>query len=461
MSDTKTFDVIIIGTGEAASTVVWKCHSAGWNVAIVDSRPFGGTCLLRGCSPKKVLVGAAEVIDWNRRMEGKGIGDPDKVKIHWHDLMRFKRSFTEPVPKEREEQFSKAGVVAFHGRARFIGEKTVTVDDTHILSGKHILIATGAQPMNLNIPGEDNICKSDQFLELNELPSNIIFVGGGYISFEFAHIASRAGANVTILHRGARPLENFDPYLVEMLLQRTRELGIDVRLQTKVEAISKVNNNNNIRFVVHASNINDSEKYKIDGDLVVHGAGRVPEIDDLDLGAAGVERENKKGVKVNEYLQSVSNPAVYAAGDAAASGGLPLTPVGIYEGEIVATNLLEGNHVKPNYEGVPSAVFTIPPLASVGLQEEEARKQGLHFRINKASTTAWYSSRRVGENYSGFKLLIEEDTDHILGAHLLGPHAEEVINIFAIAIRLGFKAGDIKHAIFSFPTNSSEISDML
>ena len=168
MSDTKTFDVIIIGTGEAASTVVWKCHSAGWNVAIVDSRPFGGTCLLRGCSPKKVLVGAAEVIDWNRRMEGKGIGDPDKVKIHWHDLMRFKRSFTEPVPKEREEQFSKAGVVAFHGRARFIGEKTVTVDDTHILSGKHILIATGAQPMNLNIPGEDNICKSDQFLELNE-----------------------------------------------------------------------------------------------------------------------------------------------------------------------------------------------------------------------------------------------------------------------------------------------------
>ena len=155
-------------------------------------------------------------------------------------------------------------------------------------------------------------------MELNELPSNIVFVGGGYISFEFAHIAARAGANVTILHRGARPLDNFDPYLVEMLLQRTRELGIDVRLQTKVEAIesSKVNNNNNIGFIVYASNTNDSGKYKIEGDMVVHGAGRVPEIDDLDLGAGGVERENKKGVKVNEYLQSVSNPLVYAAGDA-------------------------------------------------------------------------------------------------------------------------------------------------
>lgn len=175
---------------------------------------------------------------------------------------------------------------------------------------------------------------------------------------------------------------------------------------------------------MHAINIAKNEKYTTDADMIVHGAGRVPEIDDLDLGAAGVQREKTRGVKVNEYLQSVSNPAVYAAGDAAASGGLPLTPVATYEGEIVATNLLEGNHVKPNYPGVPSVVFTIPSLASVGLQEEAARKQGLHFRINKASTAAWYSSKRVGEKYSGFKVLIEEDTDRVLGAHIFGPHAE-------------------------------------
>jgi glutathione reductase (NADPH) len=462
MSDTKTFDLVVIGTGVAASTVAWKCHSAGWSVAVVDSRPFGGTCALRGCDPKKVLVGAAEVIDWNRRMEGRGIIDPNKLKIHWPDLMHFKRSFTEPVPKEREEQFSKAGIVAFHGRARFIGEKTVIVDDTHTLSGQHMLIATGAQPMKLNIPGEDNICKSDQFLELNELPSKIVFVGGGYISFEFAHIAARAGAMVTVLHRGTRPLNNFDPYLVDILLQRTRDLGIEVRLQTKVDAIesSKADNNTNNGIVVHASTTG-GEKYKVETEMVVHGAGRVPEIDDLELAAAGVQREDKKGVKVNEYLQSVSNPAVYAAGDAAESGGLPLTPIAAYEGEIVATNLLEGNHIKPNYRGVPSVVFTIPPLASVGLQEDAARKQGLHFRINKANTSSWYSSRRVGENHSGYKVLIDEDNDLILGAQVLGPHAEEVINIFAIAIRLGLKAGEIKQAIFSYPTNSSDISYML
>jgi len=325
------------------------------------------------------------------------------------------------------------------------------------------MIAAGAQPMKLNIPGEENIVKSDQFLELNELPSKIVFVGGGYISFEFAHVAARAGANVTILHQGARPLNNFDPYLVDMLVQRTSELGIEVHLQTKVEAIesSKANNNHNGRFIVHSSDIANGKKYGIGADLVVHGAGRVPEIDDLDLVTAGVDRENEKGVRVNEYLQSVSNPAVYAAGDAAASGGLPLTPVASYEGEIVANNLLEGNHVKPNYKGVPSVVFTIPPLASVGLQEEAARKQGLQFKTNKADTSSWYSSRRLGEKYSGYKVLIEEDTERILGAHILGQHAEEVINIFAVAIRLGIKAGDIKQTIFAYPTNSSDISYML
>ena len=396
-------------------------------------------------------------------MQNKGITDSNTVKIRWPDLMHFKRSFTEPVPKEREEQFSKAGIIAFHGRGRFIGQRTIKVDNSRTLDGRHLLIAAGSQPMKLNIPGEENMVKSDQFMELNELPSNIVFVGGGYISFEFAHVAARAGANATILHRGARPLNNFDPYLVDMLVQRTRELGIDVHLQTEVERIesSEANSNHNYRFIVHSSDTANGKKYKIKANMVVHGAGRVPKIDDLDLETAVVERENKKGIRVNEYLQSVSNPAVYAAGDAAASGGLPLTPVAIYEGEIVATNLLEGNHIKPNYKGIPSVVFTIPPLASVGLQEEAARKQGLHFRINKADTSSWYSSRRVGEKYSGYKVLIEENTDRILGAHVLGHHAEEVINIFALAIRLGLKAGDIKEGIFSYPTNSSDISYML
>jgi glutathione reductase (NADPH) len=199
---------------------------------------------------------------------------------------------------------------------------------------------------------------------------------------------------------------------------------------------------------------------------VVHGAGRLPDIEGLDLPVGGIEYE-PKGVKVNDYLQSISNPAVYAAGDvvAAASGGPQLTPVATYNGEIVAANLLKGNHVKVDYSGVPSVVFTIPPLASVGIQEYAAKKKGLHFKTNhEKNTSSWYSSRRIGEKYSGFKVLIEdggEKSGRILGAHLLGSHAEEVINIVALAIRLGLTAENIKEALFSYPTNSSDIRYML
>jgi glutathione reductase (NADPH) len=193
---------------------------------------------------------------------------------------------------------------------------------------------------------------------------------------------------------------------------------------------------------------------------VVHGAGRIPEIDDLELATANVDWDDR-GVEVNEYLQSVSNPAVYAAGDAAASGGPPLTPVAAYEGQIVATNLLQGNHRKPNYLGIPSVVFTVPPSASVGLHEMAARNQGLQFQKHQATTASWYSSRRVAEKCSGFKVLIEEGTGRILGAHLLGPEAGELINILALAIRTGMPAAHLKEMVFTYPTHASDVQYML
>ena len=449
---TKSFDLIAIGTGTAASTVAYKCRAAGWNVAVVDSRPFGGTCALRGCDPKKVLVGAAELIDWNNRMANEGITRPD-IKIDWPALMRFKTSFTEPVPENREKGFGKAGIATLHGLARFVDETTISVgSDT--FSGRYVVIATGAQAAKLGIAGEEYLTTSEQFLELDRLPERIIFVGGGYISFEFAHVAARAGAQVRILHKGARPLKGFDPDLVDQLVQATREVGADIRLNTAVKAIEKSTDN----LLVHVST--DSGDQTFEADLVVHGAGRAPEIDELDLEKAGI-KSGLKGVLVNEYLQSVSNSAVYAAGDAAATEGLPLTPVASLEGHVVASNLLTGNHRRPDYAGVPTVVFTIPPLASVGLQEGTARKQGLRFRTNYEETSSWYSSRRVNEKHSGYKVLVEEESGRILGAHLLGPHADEVINLFAIAIRSGLGADDLKKVIYAYPSSSSDISYMV
>src|SRR5688500_3469457 len=204
---TKTFDVVIIGTGSAASAVAFPCRSAGWTVAVIDSRPFGGTCTLRGCDPKKVLVGAAELVDWSDRMRGKGVRGDD-VGIDWPELMRFKRTFTDSVPHQREQSFLQAGIATFHGPARFVGPTTVQVGDER-LEANRVVIATGAGPIKLPIPGAEHVTTSDQFLELNELPLSLIFVGGGYISFEFAHVAARAGAEVAILHRGVRPLARF------------------------------------------------------------------------------------------------------------------------------------------------------------------------------------------------------------------------------------------------------------
>ncbi len=448
----KKFDLVVIGTGAGGSTVAHKCRKAGWDVAIIDSRPFGGTCALRGCDPKKVLVGAAELIDWNRRMKGKGISTKD-TEIDWRQLMAFKKTFTEPVPENNEKAYVKAGIAAFHGRAHFLDETTVKIgDDT--LTGRYVHIAAGAKPAALGIPGEEYLTTSTQFLEMEKLPERIVFVGGGYIAFEFAHVASQAGAQIKILHRGARPLEGFDPDLVDSLVEATRELGINLKLNTTVESVEKDGD----QFVVTASAGDFRQTFE--ADMVVHGAGRAPDIDDMNLEKAGIER-GKKGILVNEYLQSVSNPLVYAAGDAADSGGLPLTPVATMEGHVVASNLLNGNHRQPNNAGIPTVVFTMPPLSSVGLREDEATKQGLKFKVKHADTSGWYSSRRIGLKYSGYKTLVEEDTGRILGAHLLGAHAEEVINIFALAIRTGLKAEDLKTMIYAYPTGSSDISYMV
>jgi glutathione reductase (NADPH) len=446
---TQRFDVVAIGTGSAASSAAWAAHSAGRRTAVIDWRPFGGTCALRGCDPKKVLVGAAETLDRLQRMENKGL-DAQAARIDWPALMRFERTFTRPVPEAREKEFAQAGIATLHGRARFLAPRKLRVGSEKI-EADYFVIATGARPRTLRFPGAEHLITSEQFLELDALPRHIAFVGGGYISFEFAHVAIRAGAEVAILHSGPRPLELFDPDLVEVLVTASRGRGINVKLESPVERVERGPDG----FTVYAAG-----GVQIQADLVVHGAGRVPDIGDLGLEEANVEH-GPRGVVVNEFLQSVSNPAVYAAGDVSATAGPPLTPVAGYEGSIVAANILEGNRQKPDYAGIPSVAFTIPNLAAVGLGVQAATERKLKFRVNHQSTETWYSSRRTAEMHTGFKVLVEEGTGKILGAHLLGAQAEELINIFAMAIRLGLSASDLKRAIFAYPSHASDLSYML
>lgn len=444
------FDLVIIGSGTAASVAASQVRSAGKSVAVVDFRPFGGTCALRGCDPKKMLVGGAAAIDHVRRMKGRGVAG--ESRLDWDELMRFKRSFTDPVSADREQAFADRKIASFHGHARFTGPNTLAIDGESLRAG-HVLIAVGAEPARLGIPGEEHLADNEAFLSLERLPARIALVGGGYVAAEFSHIAARAGASVTILQHGERLLKGFDPDLVGWLMKGFATLGIDVRLNSTVEAVEQAGD----AFRVRVSS--GGRLSTVEADLVVHAAGRIPALASLDLAAGGIATRDGR-VALNEYLQSTSNPCVYVAGDAAQVGP-PLTPVSSHDARVVAANLLHGNHRKPDYRAVPSVAFTIPPIATVGLSEHEARRQGLRVKVNKREASAWFTARQAAEPVYGYKVLVDEDTDRILGAHLVGPHADEVINLFALAMRHGLRAADLKETMFAYPTAASDIGYML
>jgi glutathione reductase (NADPH) len=297
------YDLIVIGSGTAAQTAAGRVRRAGRSVAVIDHRPFGGTCALRGCDPKKMLVSGAEAVDWARRMHRRGI--VGELSIDWSELIAFKRSFTGPIPKKLEGSFEKQGIDAFHGVARFTGPDTVTVEG-RVLQGRNILIAAGARPVPLGFTGAEHVIASDAFMELASLPKRIVMIGGGYIAAEFSHIAARAGAKVVVLQRGERMLPKFDPDLVGWLMERFAEIGVDVRSRTTATAVEYAGD----QYRVHTKTAQGEAA--VDADLVVHAAGRVPDIGDLNLSAAHVAVGHCR-LQLNDFLQSCAKAAAIPA----------------------------------------------------------------------------------------------------------------------------------------------------
>lgn len=306
----------------------------------------------------------------------------------------------------------------------------------------------------MNIPGAEYALTSDGFLNLKELPKLMLFIGGGYIAFEFAHIAARCGSKVTIMDMEPTSLPHFENEIVQHLIKNTKELGIDLIMNTRVSEIKKKGKS----FIATGSNGNGEKK--IETEIVFNTSGRVPNIMDINLEKGNV-RYSSKGIEVNEFMQSISNPNIYAAGDNTATDGLPLTPFATMEGHIVASNILNGNNKKPDYKVRPTVVFTLPSLATVGMTESEAREKGVNIKVNYKSDPEMYNAKHRGEKIYAYKVIIDQESDLILGAHIIGPNAEETINLFAMAMKSDMKASDMKIIPFTFPSASSDLGHML
>jgi glutathione reductase (NADPH) len=453
MSETTDFDLIVLGTGTAGSSIAETCRKAGRSVAIIDIGAFGGTCALRGCEPKKVLWTLAEAADHAHRMAPAGLSGGDDVAIDWAALQRFKRSFTDPVPRKTEQHFQSLGIEAFHGAPRFVARDAIVIDNRH-LRARHVVIATGARPADLPIGGKELLATSEDFLALDRLPRRLVLVGGGYIAFEVAHIARRGGADVTIVHQDDKPLAGFDRVLVARLLDESRRVGIHIELDTEVKRVER--QGDGFRVIARRRGGDDVAFY---ADLALHAAGRVPNLDDLSLETAGIERDGKR-LRLDKYLRSASNPIVFAAGDAAQAGPA-LTPVATIDAHAVARNLLETCTHEPDYRGVPSAVFSIPPLTRVGLTEDEARERKLDFELREGDMANYESVRRLRHGAAAYRVLIERGSRKLLGAHLLGPGAEETINLFALAIRLDLDADRLGQLASCYPSFGSNVTGML
>lgn len=446
----KKYQVVVIGAGPAGGACASACAKNGLKVAMIENYGFGGTCPLRGCNPKKILAGAAETVAQAEGFNKKGI--LNLPKINWNKLASFRDSFVQGKKEIIKAAYSDMGIDTYLEQAAFI-DKNIIKAGSHHLEGDYFVLATGIKPAPLNIPGEELVSSSDDFLALKDMPESICFIGGGFISFEFASIAARAGAKVNIVHRSQRVLKQFDPDLTHKLVQALQDAGVNIHLNSPLQSVSREENS----CLITAGE--KDNPLTIKADMVVHGAGRVPNIDSLNLDKPGV-KFNGHGIEVNTFMQSVSNPNVFAVGDVADTP-YALTPTGDMEGRIAASNITSPASSETHYKGVPKVVYTAPALCSVGMQEEEAEKENLPVKIIENDISEWFSWKHMGQKFAGSKIIIDEAKDIIIGAHVLGAGAEELANMFAMAINLELPVSRLKDILWAYPTKGYYFKYML
>lgn len=442
------FDLYVIGAGSGGVRAARFSAGFGAKVAVAESRYLGGTCVNVGCVPKKLLVYGAHFADDFENSRGFG-WTPGEAKFDWATLIANKDREINRLNDIYRNLLVKSGVTLHEGHAKIIDPHTVEVNGEHH-TAQNILIATGGWPQIPEIPGQEHAISSNQAFFLKELPKRVLVVGGGYIAVEFAGIFHGLGAKTTLLYRGDLFLRGFDGAVREHLQVELTRRGMDLQFNSDIERIDKQADGS------LKATLKDGRQ--LEADCVFYATGRRPMLDNLGLENTGVKLNKKGFIEVDELYQT-AEPSVLALGDVI--GRVQLTPVALAEGMAIARRLFKPEQYRPvDYRMIPTAVFSQPNIGTVGLTEEDAREAGHEVVIYETRFRPMKLSLTECQERTLMKLVVDAKTDKVLGCHMVGPDAGEIVQGLAIALKSGATKRDFDETIAVHPTSAEEFVTM-
>ena len=440
------FDLFVIGAGSAGVRAARMCAASGAKVAVAEDLYLGGTCVNVGCVPKKLLVYASHFSEDMKDARGYGW----KIipgEFNWQELISNKNIEISRLNNIYQRLLDDAGVTTIKGRALVRDPHTVSVGDTHYSTGR-ILVATGGWPSIPDIAGREYIISSNEAFYLEALPERIIIAGGGYIAVEFAGIFNGLGAETSLVYRGPLFLRGFDDECRLQLAEELKKKGIELIFNRNIESIEKRENS----LVAHF-NTGESKE----ADLIMYATGRKPNTAGLGLQECGVKLNENGAVMVDEYYQT-SVPSMFAIGDV--TDRMHLTPVAIAEGMALAQTLFGDKPVKVDYMNIPTCIFSQPNYATVGLTEEQAREQYSTLEVYKSTFTQLKNTLSGNQEKVFMKLIVDNTSDRVIGVHMIGPDAGEIIQGIAVAMKAGATKAHFDATIGIHPTVAEEFVTM-
>lgn len=441
------FDLITLGAGSGGVRASRLAAQLGKRVAVVEESRVGGTCVMRGCVPKKLLVMGAHFAEDIADAEGFGwsVGD---VSFDWARLIIAKNAELNRLEAVYKRILRDNGVELLAGRGKVVDAHTVEVNGTRH-TAERILVATGGQPALPDVPGIHYAITSNEALDLMQLPKRMVIVGAGYIAVEFAGIFNALGVQVTQILRGDTVLRGFDADVRAALAEEMAKKGIDLRCETVVKSIERVDGSYSLRL---------SGDETLETDLVMYATGRRPNTDGLGLEAAGVALNAEGAVVVDEY-SATNVPSIFAVGDV--TDRMNLTPVAIAEAMALVNTLYRDKPTAPDYDNVPTAVFSMPPIGTVGLTETQARaKCGCGIDVYLSRFKPMRNTLSGRDERTMMKMIVDRATDRVLGIHVVGPDAPEMVQGFAVALKCGATKAVLDSTIGIHPTAAEELVTM-